>query len=73
MTTDTQAPDPMICKTCGMEKEWVDCSDCGGEGYVDETDIDPLDGDEFAPCYMCDTLGGWYECLYAEHHKEMVK
>lgn len=64
------------CKLCGEEKDWVDCFECGGEGYWDETDIDPLEGDEFAPCSMCGAKGGWHECLNVEKHftdKQKVK
>ena len=56
------------CSVCGEPKFYVDCPECGGEGYWDETDIDPLEGDEFTPCAMCGAKGGWYECGNVQKH-----
>ena len=65
---DAMYDDAPACKVCGEPKIWVECWHCGGDGYCDETDIDPLEGDEFAPCSECAAKGGWYECGLAEQH-----
>ena len=65
---DAMYDDAPACKVCGEPKIWVECWHCGGEGYWDETDIDSLEGDEFAPCSECATKGGWYECGLVEQH-----
>lgn len=57
------------CKVCGAELEWVECWKCFGEGGFDETDIDPLEGDEFSVCDECCGQGGYLECPDLPHKK----
>lgn len=61
------------CKVCGSDVEWVDCWQCGGEGYGDEFHdcgedccccLDPEPGE----CPGCHGRGGYLECLNAERH-----
>lgn len=61
---------PETCKVCGSDLEWVDCWKCLGEGCIDESDIDPLEGDEFYPCDECHGEGGYLECPALPHEKE---
>lgn len=54
----------VCCKNCGNEKWWVDCPDCGGEGYHELYDEDPLwyDPDDTEDCSTCAGDGGWLSC-----------
>lgn len=61
-----------LCPICHVELEWVDCGWCGGDGYIDETDIDP-DGDEMATCQDCMGDGGWLECPNLPHNEEATQ
>lgn len=56
------------CNICGEEKEWTECYYCDGMGEYDETDTDPLEGDQFALCPECAGRGGWWACPNAEEH-----
>jgi hypothetical protein len=60
---DTPA-DPDICPTCGTQMDWEDCDVCGGEGYIDAYDLDPLwyDLSDVEMCNQCYGLGGWWTC-----------
>lgn len=60
-------PQPKTCTVCGAELEWVDCWKCFGEGGIDETDIDPLEGDEFSMCDEFHGEGGYLECPDLPH------
>lgn len=62
---ETEGP---ACKKCGEPMEWVECPDCGGEGYGEEfhdcgedccccADPDP------GPCPTCHGQGGWHTCF----------
>jgi hypothetical protein len=56
-----------LCKHCGRELEWIECDQCGGEGYFDwETlqDEDPLwyGPDDTERCEQCRGDGGWWWC-----------
>lgn len=55
------------CEKCGAELDWVDCWMCGGDGTYDETETDPLEGDEFAICPECGGNGGYLECPDLPH------
>lgn len=58
------------CPVCGAELYWEDCGACGGEGFVDVYDNDPLwyDPGDTEPCEMCGGQGGWYLCLNYSNH-----
>ena len=52
------------CKCCSQD--WIECWDCGGEGYHDDMwESDPLwyDQDDIETCDICDGKGGWKGCL----------
>jgi hypothetical protein len=56
---DTICPDCLCCDT-----DWSSCDQCGGEGYVDRYDEDPLwYGHELYECDFCCGKGGWKSCL----------
>lgn len=67
---DDDCDDP-TCSICGNYLDWFDCLECGGEGWIDETEIDPLDGDVIC-CSACNGKGGNLECLNAENHQKEV-
>ena len=53
------------CQTCGCcSQYWEDCDVCGGEGYCEMYEEDPLwyDEDDVAPCAVCQGKGGWWVC-----------
>lgn len=54
----------VTCCLCDYEMEWVNCSYCGGEGYVDGYEEDPLwyDQGDMVPCQQCGGSGGYYWC-----------
>lgn len=61
------------CTICGGMLDWIDCYDCGGEGYLDWQTLqeeDPLwyDMDDIVRCIECHGRGGWWECLNYERH-----
>ena len=47
----------------GPDGERVDCPDCGGEGFVNRHEEDPLwyGEDEWFRCETCEGKGGWVE------------
>ena len=59
--------EPLTCGFCGAELEWIDCWICGGDGVIDETEYDPLEGDKFARCNECNGDGGYLECPDLPH------
>lgn len=58
------APDPG-CAKCGSSMYWVDCWSCGGEGWHELYDDDPLyyDEDDRERCDECRGKGGWKACM----------
>lgn len=54
----------VICRGCLWETEWIDCYNCGGEGYFDGYEEDPLwyDQGDLVPCGGCDGDGGQHYC-----------
>lgn len=70
---DYELPDDSLyCPICGASLEWEDCWDCGGDGYIDETEYDPLEGDDDMPCPTCHAEGGWHVCPHTgepEHRR----
>lgn len=53
------------CARCGSSTGFVDCDDCGGEGWLSREEEDPLwyDPDDLFPCNTCRGHGGWRHCL----------
>ena len=50
---------------CGRGMHWVDCWDCGGEGYHDDLyEQDPLwyDEDDIEICSTCHGKSGYWIC-----------
>ena len=49
---------------CGSPMTWEDCWDCGGDGFINRYEEDPLwyDEDDDSPCETCFRKGGWYFC-----------
>ena len=46
-------------------RDWEDCWSCGGEGYRELYDDDPLwyDPDDTESCHECGGKGGWLMCI----------
>jgi hypothetical protein len=55
-------------RICCWLLDWVECSDCAGEGEVLEADWYD-DDDVGARCPTCDGYGGWYACTCDEEGK----
>lgn len=70
MVDDEEEKQPKTCDVCGSELQWVDCWMCGGDGEYDETETDPLEGDQFAVCPECYGKGGYLECTELPHHTD---
>jgi len=51
ITRDYDDPDP-TCARCGSPCEWVECRDCGGNGYT-----------HHMRCETCWGDGWWWECI----------
>jgi len=59
-----------LCPSCGCDLEWEECGRCGGEGWIDVYDDDPLwyDPGDMSPCLQCGGHGGWWVCPdYVNH------
>lgn len=52
------------CPNCGHELFTRTCSDCGGEGYWDAYELDPLwyDEGDTVPCGLCGGDGNFLWC-----------
>ncbi len=64
MATEQTVETP-ICETCGNEKEWVRCWNCGGEGEIDRYEDDPLwyvGKMRYWPCENCKGQGHYPVC-----------
>ena len=59
---------PGTCNTCGTEKQWVDCYNCGGEGYSDhdcgEDCCCCLNPENNVTCDICEGEGDYKVCLH---------
>lgn len=66
--------DDELCKICNGPMDWEDCGACGGDGFVDVYEDDPLwyDPGDTEPCHQCGGSGGWWYCPNYEHHIELV-
>ena len=67
---ETDEYDEPGCPICGGSMFWEDCWQCGGQGYRELYDEDPLwyDEDDTEECDICDGKGGYYICLDAKQH-----
>jgi DnaJ-class molecular chaperone len=59
------------CKHCGQPMDWIECDQCGGEGFFDSerlTEEDPqwYDEDDTEDCSDCNGNGGWWHCFNAQ-------
>lgn len=64
MNAEEYVDDNVYCE-CGQVCDWEDCDKCGGEGFHELYEEDPLwysPGDT-EPCDQCDGKGGWWLCL----------
>lgn len=54
----------VTCALCHCEMEWEQCSSCGGEGWDDAYEEDPLlyDPGDTIPCSQCNGRGGSWWC-----------
>jgi hypothetical protein len=54
----------LVCPKCGYYAEYIDCDACGGEGYFEVYDDDPLwyDPGDTELCHQCAGKGGWHVC-----------
>jgi DnaJ-class molecular chaperone len=67
MTIDDASGDVPRCKEHGLDKDWTECEQCGGEGCTQPGELyemDPLwyDEDDTEPCHLCNGRGGWWSC-----------
>ncbi len=55
------------CARCGSSVDWIDCEECGGDGYVyhdcGEDTCCCLNPEDNVPCDLCRGNTGWYRCL----------
>ncbi len=60
------------CSICGSDMYWDECDYCGGEGYREVCEEDPLwyDDDETETCDWCHGKGGHWFCLNFKNHPE---
>lgn len=54
----------LTCAICHAEMEWDECACCGGDGYEDAYDADPINGSpgDAVKCDYCDGKGGSFWC-----------
>lgn len=54
------------CSECENTLDWVDCSECGGEGMSEhdcgEDCCACLHPEPNMPCELCNGIGGWHWC-----------
>lgn len=58
------------CQICGEFLEPEECPECGGEGYFDEYEDDPINyfpGEEYIKCGLCRGTGSVFVCPHAPH------
>ena len=64
------------CPLCGEQMEPEECTVCGGEGYFDNYEEDPvnlLPGDEYEECFECEGRGFYLVCPNAPHKESEEK
>lgn len=56
----------MLRPNCGEEMDWIECENCGGEGFVGhdcgEDSCVCLEPEDNVLCDVCNGEGGWREC-----------
>lgn len=54
----------MTCFLCDAEMDWAECSACGGDGFFDGYEEDPINYSpgEDVTCHQCGGEGGDYWC-----------
>lgn len=76
LSSETVVGNDCYCGACGHLKESVSCWSCGGEGYHDLYEDDPLwyDEDDIEHCDVCNGKGFYYVCAgcYPESVDEYV-
>lgn len=60
------------CPVCGSTMYWEPCDQCGGEGFREVYEEDPLwyDEGDTKTCDWCDGAGGHWFCLNFKNHPE---
>lgn len=58
------------CTVCGSDMYYVECDQCGGDGFREVYEEDPLwyDEDDTETCEWCDGEGGAWFCLNERNH-----
>jgi hypothetical protein len=56
------------CPKCSTPMDWIECDQCGGEGFFDGERLmeeDPLWYSEYdtEDCTDCNGRGGWWHCF----------
>lgn len=76
MTTDLKPvdTDESSCSLCGAYMEWEECGSCGGDGYIDVYEDDPMwyDPGDTEMCEQCDGKGGYWQCINVPHSEAVV-
>lgn len=64
--------DEESCPICGSDMMWERCWDCGGDGYIEVYESDPMwyDEDDVERCDTCEGQGGWHMCLNYKSHPD---
>lgn len=54
----------VTCCLCDSETEWRDCDQCGGDGFIELYEDDPINfgPDELGTCPSCSGNGGDHVC-----------
>jgi DnaJ-class molecular chaperone len=55
---------PTDCPQCGASAKHYDCWNCGGEGFHEVYELDPMwyEPGETEPCETCNGDGSWIFC-----------
>jgi hypothetical protein len=63
------------CDICGSPLEWEQCGGCGGEGYIEVYDADPMwySPGETEICMECQGEGGWRQCANLPHEAALAQ
>lgn len=64
-SSDPMSPPSIECQCarCGSSCDWLNCSQCGGEGEVEYREPDSYDDEEDTrPCSYCGGDGGSWHC-----------
>lgn len=63
------------CSHCGAELEYEDCWSCGGDGWIDLYEEDPISYSpgELEKCDVCEGEGGYLVCPFLPHKDSEVR